>query len=71
MNIVTKLNVISEIMTRNTDRERHYIECQFLAKHLPRRYTAIKRAKPKPGKEALYEVIVARYAEEIASAQSK
>ena len=56
-----KLDQLSEVTRRNNDRDIEYSERLFQLRHLPERYEQLKRMIPKPGKEAQYDAIMARY----------
>ena len=59
-----KLDMHSEVTRRNNDRDVAHAEWLFQLNHLPERYEQIKRMNPKPGHEAEYAAILARYEEE-------
>lgn len=60
-----RLDQLSEINKRNSDRDLEHSEWLFQLNHLPERFEQIKRMIPKPGKEHLFAAIIARYVEEL------
>lgn len=60
-----RLDQLSEVSQRNSDRDLEYSERMFQLNHLPERFEQIKRKIPKPGKEHLFAAIIARYVEEL------
>ena len=63
-----RLDQLSEINKRNSDRDIEFSEILFLRNHLPERFEEIKRKIPKPGKVQLFGAIIARYVEELSIA---
>lgn len=60
-----RLDQLSEVSQRNSDRDLEYSERMFQLNHLPERFEQIKRMIPKAGMETVYARIIARYVEEL------